>query len=508
MNSSTFTQKRLDQHDTVNFKDKLIKMLETQDLEKINQIQRRNVRAQLLAARQQEQARNHVEVALATPTEAELEADLQNLEKSPAATQTLDDDYYQADMKHKQALRSKLPPRWLIVAIFASSSMLLPFCIDMYLSAFPTMAADFGVEVNRIELSLSMYFIGIALGQILWGPLSDSWGRKWIASAAYTALAISSAIITQVYDLNVFLTLRFVQGFFSAAILIASTSILRDIYDTREFVAINGLINIIFFVAPFLAPLVGSYIVLFSNWHMIFWFIGFMALLSTVLFTWTIPETINPLFKRKLDLGNTLRQMGSIATDGASLWLILLMSVASCMTFTYVTMSSGVFQTFYHVSPTIFPYLFMINIIGASVFNIVNTRLVKKFPPQKLLYFGVIGSLGAGIFSMATSFMDLGLPVIVFGCMLTQSVSPLIFLNAIAVYLEMHYKHSGTASSLVNLMRWIMPGMVTILAQQVDPHRGYTMLFMMGLFSSLLFVCFMCYNFYYNKKYKHPQAAA
>lgn len=506
MNSSTFTQKRLDQHDTINFKDKLIKMLETQDLDKINQIQRRNIRAHLLAVRQAEQAHNSAALAPTTPSEAEIDNDLRNLEKYPTTASTLEDDYYQADMKHKVALRSKLPPRWLIVLIFASSSMLLPFCIDMYLSAFPTMAANFGVEVNRIELSLSMYFIGIALGQILWGPLSDSWGRKWIASLAYGSLAISSALITQVYDLNLFLSLRFVQGFFSAAILIASTSILRDIYDTREFVAINGLINIIFFVAPFLAPLVGSYIVLFSDWHMIFWFIGFMALLSTLVFTWTIPETINPLFKRKLDLGHTLRQMWQIATDGASLWLILLMSVASCMTFTYVTMSSGVFQTFYDISPTIFPYLFMINIIGASVFNIINTRLVKRFPPQKLLYFGVIGSLATGIFNMTTSFMDLGLPVIILGCMLTQSVSPLIFLNSIAVYLEMHYKHSGTASSLVNLMRWIMPGMVTIIAQQVDPHRGYTMLFMMGLFSSLLFVCFMCYNFYYKKNYQHAPA--
>lgn len=420
--------------------------------------------------------------------------------------QSSQEAFRQADLAHKENLRAHLPARWVIVLIFALASMLLPFCIDMYISAFPAMAQDLGVTVQGVELTLSLYYIGIALGQLIWGPLADSYGRKGVTSIAFVALTVATILLTQVENIDMFYGLRFIQGFFSAAILIASTSVLRDIYDTREFVSINGIINIIFFVAPFLAPLIGSYIVVLSNWHMIFAFIGGLSLVTTVLFVFTIPETINPAFKRKLNMGHTLGQMWEVATDGTSFWLILIMTMASCMTFTYITMSSGVFQTYYGITPTMFPFLFMINIVGATLFNVINSKLVKKHSPQKLLMVVVVGCLLAGIFNVSAALMEASFPVLVFGCMLTQSLSPLLFLNGIAVFLEIHFKHSGTATSLVNLFRWIMPGVVTIIAQHVDPQRGFTMLFMLGLFSCLTVVFFILYNYCYKRKYAHNVA--
>lgn len=409
------------------------------------------------------------------------------------------DNSEQLDHQHKKYLQTKLPSQCFVILIFSLSSMLLPFCIDMYLSAFPAIASEYNVPVQRIEFSLSIYFIGIALGQILFGPLSDSIGRKMITVLAFILVAISSVIIAHIDNLFTLYSLRFIQGFFCAAILVTSTSILRDIYTTVDFVRINGIITLIFFIAPFVAPLIGSYIASNSSWHYIFYFIGVLSLISFFLFLKFIPETINPAFKRKLDFKSTFATMGNILVDGKSLWLIILMSSASCVIFAYVSMASGVFITFYDIKPEHFPYLFMINIVTQIGFNIFNTKMVKYLAPSKLLFIGIVWTFVAGIYCVLNSFFQLGFYSILFGIMLGMSATPLIFLNSIAIYLEYHYRHSGTAASLVNISRWILPGVVTAAAQQIDPHRGYTMLMLMGIFSLFIVFSYAMFNHYVKK---------
>ncbi|MFC6276171.1 Bcr/CflA family efflux MFS transporter [Psittacicella hinzii] len=404
------------------------------------------------------------------------------------------DNIEQLDHQHKKYIQSKLPGQWLVILTFSLSSMLLPFCIDMYLSAFPKMANEYQVGLSDIEFSLSIYFIGIALGQLLFGPLADAIGRKGITCVAYALLAVSSAIIANIDDLMALYTLRFIQGFFCAAIIVTSTSILRDIYETVDFVRINGIITLIFFAAPFLAPLIGSYIAVLSSWHYIFYSIGALSLVCLALFMKLIPETINPAFKRKIDFKHTFKTMGGIIADGRSFWLIMLMSSSSCVIFAYVSMASGVFQKFYGISEQVFPYLFMINIVTQSLFNIFNTKMVKYLSPQKLLLIGMGWTLMAGLFNVIAPAFGIGFYGILFGIMLGMSASPLIFLNAIALYLEMHYRHSGTASSLVNISRWILPGVVTAIAQRIDPYRGYTMLMVMGIFSLLVVLSYYLYT--------------
>ncbi|RIY31806.1 hypothetical protein CKF54_06075 [Psittacicella hinzii] len=478
---------------------KVANILASTTAEKINQNRRSLMEAEL--------AKMHDSLAKLTASQGNeeqvhvIDPELEEASKFLSPKSNLEE----LDHEHKKHLQTLLPKQWIVIITFALTSMLLPLCIDMYLSAFPTMASEYGVEVNRIEFSLSIYFVGIALGQILWGPLADSIGRKNITSLSFICILLTSVFIAHVNSLTSLYILRFIQGFFCAALLVTSTSILRDIYETVDFVRINGIVTLIFFAAPFLAPLIGSYIAVASSWHYIFYSIGAMSLVCFVLFIKYIPETLNPAFKRRVNFKQTFKIFGQVLVDGRSFWLIMLMSCSTCVIFAYVSMASGVFQKFYNISEELFPYIFVLSVITQVMFNIFNTKMVKHLSPTKLLLIGMFWQLFAGLFCVVASLLDTGFYGILFGVILAMSASPLIFLNAIALYLEIHYRQSGTASSLVNVSRWILPGVVTAAAQNIDPYKGYTMLMLMGIFSILIFLSFVFYNIC-NKRFVRKQA--
>ncbi|RIY35021.1 Bcr/CflA family efflux MFS transporter [Psittacicella gerlachiana] len=496
ISENNYKEDFLDSHE---IKAKMVEILAQADVEQINQRRR-----QLMEAKLQELKDDLAKLTAANPSVSpfkEVDPELEQVSHVLSPKNNLEE----LDHKHKRYLQGLLPAQWVVIIIFALTSMLLPFCIDMYLSAFPAMAREYQVDVSRIEFSLSIYFVGIALGQLLWGPLADSIGRKGITSIAFIFLFISSIVIAHLDNLTMLYTLRFIQGFFCAAILVSSTSILRDIYETVDFVRINGIVTLIFFAAPFLAPLIGAYIAVASSWHYIFYSIGIMSLICFALFVKFIPETLNPAFKRKVNFKQTFKIFGQVLGDGRSFWLIMLMSCSSCVIFAYVSMASGVFQNFYGISEQVFPYIFVLSVITQVLFNIFNTKMVKYMSPAKLLLVGMVWQLLSGVFCLGASLLDTGFYGILIGVILAMSASPLIFLNSIALYLEIHYRQSGTASSLVNISRWILPGVVTAVAQHIDPYRGYTMLMTMGIFSILIFVCFLSYNFC-NKRFETKEA--
>ncbi|RIY32153.1 hypothetical protein CJP74_05135 [Psittacicella melopsittaci] len=481
---------------------KMVELLEESDVEQINQRRRQLMETELEKLKEDTVLLTKANAAPSVAKEIDHELEQVSHVLSPK------NNLEELDHLHKKYLQGLLPKQSLVIIIFALTSMLLPFCIDMYLSAFPAMAREYSVDISRIEFSLSIYFIGIALGQLLWGPLSDSIGRKGITCVAFICVLISSVIIANIDDLTTLFALRFAQGFFCAAILVTSTSILRDIYETVDFVRINGIVTLIFFAAPFLAPLVGAYIAVASSWHYIFYSIALMSLICFVLFIKYIPETLNPAFKRKVNFKQTFKVFTQVLGDGRSFWLIILMSCSTCVIFAYVSMASGVFQGFYGISESMFPYIFVLSVITQVLFNIFNTKMVKYMAPAKLLLIGMCWQLFSGIFCILASLLDTGFYGILIGVILAMSASPLIFLNSIALYLEIHYRQSGTASSLVNISRWILPGIVTAITQNIDPYRGYTMLMAMGIFSILIFMSFIFYNLC-NKVYlKKEQAQA
>ena len=159
---------------------------------------------------------------------------------------------------------------FLFVLILGILSMLTPLAIDMYLPAFLNIANDFSVSQEKIQTTLALFTFGFAFGQLFWGPLSDSYGRKPIILIGIVVSAVVSLGITQVKHIEHFYALRFVQGFFGASPAVVTGALLRDLFAKNEFARQMSMIMIVTMIAPLLAPVLGGYLTDWFHWHIIF----------------------------------------------------------------------------------------------------------------------------------------------------------------------------------------------------------------------------------------------
>lgn len=159
---------------------------------------------------------------------------------------------------------------WVFIVILGVLSMLTPLAIDMYLPSFADIALDLSVSEEKIQTTLALFTFGFAFGQLLWGPLSDTYGRKPIIIIGVVIAAIISLIITQIQDINHFYILRFIQGFFGASPAVVVGALLRDLFKKNEFARMMSMIMIVMMIAPLAAPIVGGYLAKWFHWHSIF----------------------------------------------------------------------------------------------------------------------------------------------------------------------------------------------------------------------------------------------
>ena len=206
-------------------------------------------------------------------------------------------------------------PDLLFILIMGLLSMLTPLAIDMYLPAFVKIANDLNVSEEMISQTLALFTLGFAFGQLFWGPLSDSYGRKPIILIGIITSALVSLVITQIHHIHHFYILRFVQGFFGASPAVVTGALLRDLFAKNEFARQMSMIMIVTMIAPLIAPVLGGHLTDWFHWHIIFYVLMVLGLLAALLVSYKIPETL-PKFKRvTLKIGNTLRIYGKLLSN-------------------------------------------------------------------------------------------------------------------------------------------------------------------------------------------------
>jgi len=165
--------------------------------------------------------------------------------------------------------------RSLFIFFLALLTATTPFAIDTYLPAMPTMAQDFDVPLSSIELSISLFLIGFALGQLIGGPVSDRFGRRMSATIGLTLFALASFAAAFATSVESFLLFRFLQAFGGGFATVVSNATVRDHFTGKESAQILSMIQSIMYIAPLLAPVIGSLLLHFASWNAIFIFLGF-----------------------------------------------------------------------------------------------------------------------------------------------------------------------------------------------------------------------------------------
>jgi DHA1 family bicyclomycin/chloramphenicol resistance-like MFS transporter len=326
--------------------------------------------------------------------------------------------------------------------------------IDMYLPSLPSIQVALGTSASRVQLTLAAFMAGLGIGQLVYGPLSDRFGRRRPLLAGIVLYILASAACAFAPSIHWLIALRFLQALGGASGAVIARAIVRDLYTGRDVARVLSLLMLIMGAAPILAPLLGGQLLGLAGWRSIFGVLALLGVLALVLAWVAIPATSprsGPPGTR-VSLGMNLR---ALLTDRRFLAASLTGGFAMSGMFAYISGAPFVFMELLHVPPERFAGLFALNALGLIAASQLNRRLLSRRPPERI-------ALWAALFSLLLGAALLGLAVTGPGRVSTLAPSLFLFIssigfitpNAAALALEAHGARAGVASALLGALQF------------------------------------------------------
>lgn len=272
-----------------------------------------------------------------------------------------------------------------LILMLGSLTALSPFSIDMYLAAFPQMAQALNTNVAEISLTLSSYFIGLASGQLFYGPLMDRFGRKkplYIGLAIYILAAIGCALSKSVDSLVI---LRFIQAIGGCAASVASFAMVRDLFEPKESAKVFSLLILILGVSPLLAPTIGGYLSVYLGWSSVFVVLAIIASLIFAVVMSFLPESHKGDTSHTLHPLSILKNYLSIIKEPQFYTYAFAGAIGFSGLFVYLAASPTIFMEIFGVSEQVYGWIFALIAIGLIGTSQLNVVLIKKYSNEQIL---------------------------------------------------------------------------------------------------------------------------
>ncbi|MEV4611037.1 multidrug effflux MFS transporter [Kitasatospora sp. NPDC049258] len=358
------------------------------------------------------------------------------------------------------------PPGTTTVVVLGGLAALGPLTLDLYMPALPALRSDLHSTVPAAQLTLTASMIGLSLGQLLFGPLSDRLGRLRplvVGLAVYTAATVLCALAP---TMEVLIGARLVQGVAGSAGLVISRAIARDRYEGVAMIRFLASLGVISGLAPILAPVLGGQLLRFTSWRGTFVALSVLGGLLTVGALVVLRETLPPERRHAGGLASTFRAIGGLLRDTPFLGYVLTSTFAFGALFAYVGGSSVVLQGVYHVSPQTYSLIFATNSVGVVAFTQLNGRvLAGRFGQSALMLTGLGMAALAGTALIAfTAVWDVGLAGVWPALFLLMAGQGLILPNSAAGALTMAPHAAGSASALLGTSTFLCGAVVAPLS--------------------------------------------
>ncbi len=378
--------------------------------------------------------------------------------------------------------------------------MLMPLSIDMYLPSFLAIANDFSVDISQVQLTLSSYVIGFAIGQLFYGPMADSLGRKNIIIWGVIAFAIAAALCAMVQSIDQLIMLRFFHGLAAASASVVISALMRDMFHKEEFSRMMSFVMLVMTIAPLLAPIIGGWLLHWFSWHASFWVISMTAVLSVFLVFFYIPETLPKEKRQKFHLMTTVRNFVSLFRHRPVICYMFSGAFAFGGLFSFLTSGPFVYMQFFGVSEDHFGFYFAFNIFFMIIMNMINTRNVRKAGVDKMIQFGFIVQLIMALALVVVTQLNVGfIPFVLFVAGAVGCIS-MISSNAMALILEGFPYMAGTAASLAGVLRFGVGALVGLLLSHLHAESAWPMV--ISIFLCCLFSAGFYHLGYYSSKKK------
>jgi DHA1 family bicyclomycin/chloramphenicol resistance-like MFS transporter len=375
-----------------------------------------------------------------------------------------------------------------IIAILGLLAAFAPVATDMYLPGFHQMSEYFGVSEGGIEVTLSVFFLGLALGQAVYGPMIDRWGRRGPLLFGIAIYIAASLLCLFTADIGVFTGLRFLQAAGGTAGMIIGRVIVSDLFDARESARALSMLMAVMTLGPILSPILGGVIISYMGWKTVFIVMLAFGLLCFALVWFYIPETL-PIARRSTERpGDVLRTWAGLLTTPDFIVPALVGGFAQACMFAFITGSPSVFMTLHGVSTQAYGWLFALIACALVVFAQVNRVLLRHFQPSVLMGGALVLNFVAGLATLAATATG-NLAALLIALWLAIGALGMIGANSVAIAMAASQSHPGSGSSLVGVLQFGFAFLVSSIVAALQNGTAWPMsgaIAACGMLASLL----------------------
>ncbi|MDN5864653.1 MAG: Bcr/CflA family multidrug efflux MFS transporter [Gammaproteobacteria bacterium] len=368
-----------------------------------------------------------------------------------------------------------------------------PLTIDTYLPSMPAIGAELGASSTAVQQTVSAYFFGLAAGQIFSGPLSDRFGRRPVLLFGFALYLVTTIACALAPGVGILIAARGVQGLGASASSAAGRAVIRDIWSGNRAARAMSFVMMVMAFAPLAAPIIGGQIFTWLGWRAIFWLMLGYAFFVMLVLIFRLPETNGPEKRAGARLAEFFRAYGGVLKN-ARAWGYLVCGGASyAVMFGYITGVPAVYIEIFGVNPQYFGFLFGINVIGLTLGNFINGRLVTRYGYHRLIGVGVTISILGAVALLACALTSTGglAAVIV---TLFFAVGPVGFVgaNTIAGLMNLYPRNAGAASALFGVLQFGLGALAGVIVGFLYAGTPVAMGITMTIMAAASLLAFLC----------------
>ncbi len=331
-----------------------------------------------------------------------------------------------------------------------------PLSIDTYLPALPTIAGEFGTTTAAVQQTLSAFFVGLSLGQLFYGPLSDRMGRRGpllFGCAMYTVVSLGIVFASSVTGL---MGLRFLQALGSSAGVVIGRSVVRDLFDERESARMYSFLVLVMGIAPITAPLLGGQLLIMFGWRSIFLVLAGFGLLCLLMVWFGLEESLPRERRTTTGLGSALRGYVALLGDRRYMGFALAGGLASAAMFAYISGSAFVFIELNGVPPAHFGFYFGANAFGLIAASQLNRSLLSRYTSTQLLTAALSVTAVSALMLFGVTLAGIGgFPLMLALLFITIASTGMVGPNATALAMAPYGRKAGSAAALLGATQFM-----------------------------------------------------
>ncbi|MFD5079396.1 multidrug effflux MFS transporter [Streptomyces sp. NPDC058371] len=384
---------------------------------------------------------------------------------------------------------------FLVMLILGGLTATPPLAMDMYLPSLPEVTRSLHAPAATVQLTLTACLAGMALGQLVVGPMSDRWGRRRPLLAGLVVYIVATALCAVAPTVELLVVLRLAQGLAGAAGIVIARAVVRDLYDGVAMARFFSSLMLISGVAPIVAPLIGGQILRVTDWRGVFVVLTVVGIALTAVVWFRLPETLAAGERHSGGVGEALRSMRALLADRAFAGYMLAGGFAFAALFAYISASPFVIQEIYGASPQTFSLLFGLNSVGLVAAGQINGKvLVGRVRLDRVLATGlaIVALAAAALLLMSTGvFGEVGLVPVAAALFVLMTAMGITLPNTQALALMRTRHAAGSASALLGTSSFLVGAIASPLVGVAGEHTAVPMAVVQLVAALVAIACFV-----------------